>query len=131
MLAVVTLVATAVNALATHRQPTLDSKRIRSEEGWVKLTAYCPCPRCCGRYSDGIAKSGVRPAHRFTVAADVSVFPMGTILEVDGLGEVMVQDVGSAVRGLHLDVFHSTHEGALRFGVKRARYRVLHEPRSK
>lgn len=127
MAAIVVAIVLSYNGHATASQ--LNPNRFRSERGWVKLTAYCPCTRCCGPRAKGIAKSGVRPAAGFTVAADINVFPMGTILNVDGLGEVMVQDIGSGVRGHHLDVFHGSHASAIRFGVKRARFQVVHVPK--
>ena len=101
-------------------------------ERWlsVKMTSYCHCPICCGKWSKyKKTRGGVTPAHRFTVAADRRVFPIGSILYVEGLGEVMVQDVGGAVRGLHLDLYQSTHTQARAWGVRNVRVRVLHTPK--
>jgi 3D (Asp-Asp-Asp) domain-containing protein len=106
-----------------------------TEGGWVrvKLTGYCGCQICCGKYAiHNRTSTGVRPVRFFTVAADPGVFPPGTILHVPGVGRVMVQDKGSAVRGLHLDVYHGRephhHEEARRFGVRHTNVQIVHIP---
>lgn len=102
----------AANASATDRQ------RVR-----VKATAYCGCDRCT--HGLGVTKAGTTPVEGFTIAADPSVFPIGTILMVDGR-EMMVHDIGSAVRGLHIDVYHEGHRDAVRWGVRHITVEVIH-----
>lgn len=85
-------------------------------------TAYCPCKRCCGRFSDGITASGhkIRPGDRF-VAAPCEI-PFGTMLRVPGYNngrQVPVLDRGRLITGNHIDVFFNSHEEALRWGVQR------------
>lgn len=95
----------------------------------VKLTAYCSCSKCCGKWSEANkTAAGVTPKRFFTVAADTSVYPFGTILRIPGIGQVMVQDTGSAVKGFHLDVYfgRDRHQDALRFGVRYAMVEVIH-----
>ena len=87
----------------------------------MRVTAYCPCPKCCGKYSDGVTACGhkIRPGDRF-VAADKK-YPFGTEMIVGGYnhGEaVKVLDRGGAIREDRLDVFFPSHEQALQWGVK-------------
>lgn len=92
-----------------------------SERGWlpVRLTAYCACEKCCGRWARfGLTKSGVRPRQGVTVAADPKVWPLGSVLLVRGIGYVRVEDTGSGVMGPHLDIYLERHQDALDFGVK-------------
>lgn len=58
-----------------------------------------------------------------TVAADTSKLPMGTCVEIEGLGQRVVEDVGSAIKGHRLDVFFGSHAEALEFGRKVLRVR--------
>ena len=79
--------------------------------GIYKISAYCPCEKCCGK-TDGITASGVKASPNRTVAVDG--IPFGTRLLIDG-NEYIVEDrVGSGKR--LIDVFFSTHDEALNSG---------------
>jgi 3D (Asp-Asp-Asp) domain-containing protein len=63
-----------------------------------------------GQEGYGITKSGVR-VHRgrySTIAADTSVFPIGTIMNIPGYGFGVVADTGGAIRGHRLDLFFNS-----------------------
>lgn len=89
------------------------------------VTAYCPCPKCCGEWSDGFTYSGELAHEGVTVAADLNKYPLGTRLYIEGLGERIVQDRGGAINGNKLDVFFYNHEAALQFGRQELRVEVL------
>jgi 3D (Asp-Asp-Asp) domain-containing protein len=87
----------------------------------MRVTAYCPCPKCCGQYSDGITACGhkIQPGDTF-VAADRR-YPFGTEFLIPGYSNsqpVQVLDRGGAIKGNRLDVFFATHQEALEWGVK-------------
>ena len=92
-------------------------------ERWPRrmlVTAYCPCPECCGPDARGITASG-RPVsangERF-VAADRDI-PFGTMLVIPGYNDgrpVEVLDRGGAIKGNRLDVYFPTHAEARRWG---------------
>ncbi len=87
----------------------------------MRVTAYCPCPKCCGEYSDGITACGykIRPGDTF-VAADRR-YSFGTEMLIPGYSNsraVKVLDRGGAIKGNRLDVFFATHQEALEWGVK-------------
>ena len=87
----------------------------------MRVTAYCPCEKCCGKYSDGITACGhkIRPGDAF-VAADKQ-YSFGTEMLIPGYTNgqpVKVLDRGGAIRGDRLDVFFHSHEEALKWGVK-------------
>jgi 3D (Asp-Asp-Asp) domain-containing protein len=93
--------------------------------GWeilkMRVTAYCPCTKCCGRHADGITACGheVCAGDRF-VAADRR-YAFGTEMVIPGYngdGAVKVLDRGGAIRGDRLDVFFNTHKEALKWGVQ-------------
>lgn len=87
----------------------------------MRVTAYCPCPKCCGGYSDGITASGYKIRRPdFLVAADRK-YPFGTEVIVPGYKSgqpVKVLDRGHVIRGNRLDVFFNSHQEALKWGVK-------------
>lgn len=108
----------------------------------VKTTGYCACGTCCGwkfnwfglpvhtsgpnknRFKRiGQTASG-RMARPGTVAADLSVFPMGTRVYVPGYGWGRVEDIGGAVKGHHLDLFFLRHGTAKKWGVQTRRVRI-------
>lgn len=58
----------------------------------------------------GVTYSGVKVKRDLysTVAADLNVFPLGTILFVPGYGYGVVADTGSAIKGNRLDLYYET-----------------------
>lgn len=105
------------------------------EEVWttVTATAYCPCKKCCGVWAEnrpnGIVytASGAIAQEGVTIAADWDVYPPGTVLQVEGLGEYIVQDRGGAIKGLKIDVYFEDHDDALQFGHQEVRIKVISE----
>jgi 3D (Asp-Asp-Asp) domain-containing protein len=87
----------------------------------MRVTAYCPCSKCCGRFSDGITACNyhIQNGDRF-VAADKR-YPFGTEMIIPGYNTskpVEVKDRGGAIKNDKLDVFFNTHEQALAWGVQ-------------
>jgi len=91
---------------------------VRHDVRTFRVTAYCPCEKCCGRFADGITASGhvIKPGDCF-VAAPKGI-PFGTVLNIPGYGKVPVWDRGGAVTDGRLDVYFDTHQEALEWGVK-------------
>lgn len=110
-----------------QEQPAQEKAKTSDKEGdkWqtvsMRVTAYCPCSKCCGEYADGQTACGhkIRPGDAF-VAAD-SRYAFGTEMIIAGYGNdqpVKVLDRGGAIRGDRLDVFFHSHEEALEWGVQ-------------
>jgi len=96
----------------------------------MRVTAYCPCPKCCEKYSDGVTASGhkIRKGD-FFVAADRK-YPFGTEMIIPGYnnGEVVkVLDRGGAIDGDQLDVFFGSHQEALEWGVRNIDVKIRNE----
>jgi 3D (Asp-Asp-Asp) domain-containing protein len=102
----------------------------RTRQILMEVTAYCPCPRCCGEWADGITASGKPVSYnnsRF-VAADTRMLPFGTELIIPGYNggrPVEVQDRGGAIKGHKLDLFFPTHQEALQWGRQRLMVTVV------
>ena len=87
----------------------------------MKVTAYCPCSKCCGSSADGITASNHRIEAGDTFAAADRNYPFGTEMIIPGYNNnqpVKVLDRGSAIYGNHIDVFFPTHQQARQWGVK-------------
>ena len=121
---------------------------IRPDEGEVvelTVTGYCNCGSCCGWrrkwflfgspvYDYGKMKGKPKIVGRTasgttarpgTLAADVRVFPFGTRMEIPGYGTGVVEDIGGAVKGNHVDAWFESHEEARAWGVKKLKARVV------
>ncbi len=87
----------------------------------MKVTAYCPCSKCCGKFADGITASNHRIEAGDTFAAADRKYPFGTEMIISGYNNdrsVEVLDRGSAITGNHIDIFFPTHQQARQWGVK-------------
>ena len=80
-----------------------------------KITAYCPCSKCCGK-STGRTASGTKATAGRTIAAP-SNFAFGTKLNIGG-HVYTVEDRGGAIKGNKIDIFVSSHQEALQWGVR-------------
>jgi 3D (Asp-Asp-Asp) domain-containing protein len=81
-------------------------------------TAYCVT---------GVTKSGVRVSSGI-VAADPSVLPIGSIIEIDAgqySGIYAVMDTGGSVKGHRIDIFIPDYDEAVAFGARRISVRIL------
>lgn len=105
------------------------------EPEWIEAvaTAYCSCEICCEEWAldrpDGIVytASGAEAVQGVTIAADWSIYPPGTVLFVEGLGEMVVQDRGGAIQGQKIDVYFESHDDALQFGRQNVRFCIVND----
>lgn len=87
--------------------------------GHFRVTAYCPCRRCCGRWAKYQRTASGLPARGPLMAIDPRVLNMGDEFYVQGLGWKTAADTGSAIKGRRLDILMKSHRDAERFGVKK------------
>lgn len=93
-----------------------EEKTEEGEEMVIMAFAYCPCIECCGK-DDGITSTGTQAMPGRTIAVDPLVIPYGSRVVIDG-NTYIAEDCGGAIKGNTIDVFHSTHQEALQWGVK-------------
>ena len=89
----------------------------------MTATAYAPGPLDNGKWNNltyvgGIVKHGV-------VAVDPRVIPMGTKLWVEGYGEAVADDQGSAIKGNRIDLAFDDRKDALDYGIQNVKIYVL------
>lgn len=119
-----------ITIVTTTTETVVEPQETLVSLGEYRLTAYCPCSKCCGKYgenrptdADGnlivVTASGKYAKANWTVAADTSVLPFGTRIYINGY-EYEVQDRGGAVKGNKIDIYFDDHQDALNFGVQYA-----------
>lgn len=90
----------------------LDLSQYPTQE--VVATGYTAGRESTGKHpgdpSYGITYSGVKVRRDLysTIAADTSIFPIGTILFIPGYGYGVVADTGSAIKGYKLDLYYNS-----------------------
>ena len=99
--------------LIVQAEPTIE----RIALGEFKTTAYCPCPVCCGEWADGLTYTETVATEGRTIAVDPDVIPLGSIVEINGV-EYVAEDIGGAIKDNRIDIFFSSHEDALEWGVQ-------------
>ncbi len=104
-----------VQKTVTSRASTLPRTSNSTGGTTFKITAYCPCAKCCGK-ATGRTAAGTKATAGRTVAAS-SQFAFGTKLNIGGHTYV-VEDRGGAVKGNKIDIFVNSHAEALQWGVR-------------
>lgn len=94
-----------------------------SNSAVFKVTHYCGCSKCCGKWSGNseskaIGAAGTELKPYKSVAVDKELIPFGTKFYDTQGNEYIAEDTGSGVKGYHIDLFVGNHEEALNFGVK-------------
>ncbi|MDI7743875.1 ubiquitin-like domain-containing protein [Lysinibacillus fusiformis] len=93
-----------------------------SKEFYVTATAYTAgCSGCSGVTATGLTlRDGMK-----VIAVDPSVIPLGTKVWVEGYGNAIAADKGSAIRGNKIDVFVGSKQQANSWGRKKVRIKIL------
>ncbi|MBO5389259.1 MAG: hypothetical protein J6A59_14235 [Lachnospiraceae bacterium] len=111
-----------VTAGAPAQYTYADENGTYTSLGIFELTAYCPCPICCGIYSNmtnPTTASGTRATQGRTIATDTSVIPFGTQVVINGK-IYTAEDTGGAIKGNRIDIYFESHTEALYFGRQKA-----------
>lgn len=103
-----------------------DTKSVKPVSlGKFKLTAYCPCKKCCGKWANnrpnGIVYGAIGEELKegYSVAVDPNVIPYRTEVIING-HTYKAQDCGGGINGNEIDVYFESHNEALEFGVQYA-----------
>ena len=84
--------------------------------GNFRITHYCACTKCCGKWGNATAWAGeIVPG--YTIAVDPKVIPKLSTVYIDGYGYRRAEDCGGAIKGNKIDVAVSNHSEAMKMGV--------------
>lgn len=110
---------TAKSAPANLTPPVSTEKELL-----VTATAYTAyCKGCSGTTAYGIDLRA-NPNQK-VIAVDPKVVPLGTKVWVEGYGEAIAGDIGSAIKGHKIDVFIPSYDNAMDWGVQKVKIRIL------
>lgn len=133
---IVTIAQTAVQETAEPEETETPKK---TYIGQFTVTAYCSCEICCGEWANnrpnGIVytASGAEAKDGVTVGAAWDVLPVGTVIEIEGLGQRIVQDkpadwIVERYNGKIIDAYFGSHEAALEYGKHTVDVWIIEDP---
>lgn len=96
----------------------------KRQYGCIGPPVYAYGPLKGKRKRVGITADGTK-AKKGTIAADIQKYPFSTKMYVPGYGWGEVHDVGSAIKGDHIDVFFPSHKDAMKWGKKYLKVTIL------
>lgn len=111
-----------VNTPITEPTPVVEAVATIDFEdmGAFTVTAYCGCEKCCGEWSSYpvVGAGGVELVEGLHCA---SPLPLGTIVEIEGVGFYEVQDrtakwIVEKYDGKIIDIYFENHDDAVEFG---------------
>ena len=117
------------NNITTETETDKESDTNQANEpvslGNFKLTGYCKCSLCCGKWANnrpngvvyGAIGEELKEGH--SIAVDPTVIAYRTEVIING-HTYKAQDCGGAIKGNRIDVYFETHNDALEFGVQYA-----------
>ena len=89
---------------------------------YVKSTAYS----ATNGASTASGRKAVRNAGGYsTIAVDPRIIPLGTKLYIEGYGNAIASDTGSAIQGKVIDLFFNTNAQACSWGVRYLKIHIL------
>jgi len=91
----------------------------------VKATAYSAFGGANNTYTASGQKAVRDPNGYSTIAVDPRVIPLGTRLYVEGYGNAIASDTGSAIKGNYIDLFFNTNQEACGWGVHDVTVHIL------
>ncbi|MCE5285461.1 MAG: 3D domain-containing protein [Pelosinus sp.] len=89
----------------------------------MTATAYAPGFQDNGHWNNLTYMGGT--IHHGVVAVDPSVISMGSKLWIEGYGEALAVDQGSAIKGSRIDLAFDNRQDALDYGIKNLKVYVL------
>ena len=94
-----------------HYGVTTARTRTRRPLGAFTLRAYSASPQAR-------TATGTTPTNGRTIAVDPRVIPLGTVIEIEGIGKRVAEDTGGRVKGKKLDMFLPSVQACTQFGVQ-------------
>ncbi len=89
-------------------------QNLPQEKFTINASAYTAAADECGK-SDGITASGLKVQEKRTLACPPA-FPFGAKVQIEGIGTLVCEDRGGAIKGNHFDIYVETKKEAFAFG---------------
>lgn len=119
--------------LVTVTSEEVEPEILYEDLGVCRVTAYCSCVKCCGKWALNRPNGIVYGAEGTELIAGISCaspLPFGTILEIEGLGQYVVQDrIAQWVLDEYgdncVDIYFDSHEEACAFALQYLNVKVV------
>ena len=87
--------------------------------GEFKITGYCGenYPHICNNGDSTYTATMTKPQEGRTIAVDPNVIPYGSKVRINGIVYI-AEDCGGAIKGNRIDIFFTSHDRALSYGVQ-------------
>lgn len=89
-------------------------KSLPTEKFTVNASAYTAAADECGK-NDGITASGIKVKENRTLACPPQ-YPFGAKVKIEGVGTLVCEDRGGAIKANHFDIYVETKKEAFAFG---------------
>lgn len=66
--------------------------------------------------------------HSGAIAADPRILPIGTVVQIDGMGTFTVKDTGGAIKGNRIDIWMPSNAQAMKFGRRHVLLKIISKP---
>ncbi len=114
--------ANIINIKSTNKSSSRGSSSASGKIIFVKSTAYS----ASNGASTASGRKTVRNAGGYsTIAVDPHIIPLGTKLYIEGYGNAIAADTGSAIQGKVIDLFFNTNAEACNWGVRYLKIHIL------
>lgn len=91
--------------------------RAATHSGTFRITAYCGCRECNGKWYGCPTASGTDYVQGRTIAVDKHQIPLGTHVWVNG-HEYVAEDTGKHINWDCIDIYFDDHNTASDFGIQ-------------
>lgn len=106
-------VAQQAEAPTEAETQSAEDKKLGKSLGNFKLTGYCACRKCNGKWTGSPTALGTKLTPGRTIAVDPRVIPLGSWVYININGEgwhkYRAEDTGSAIKGHRIDVCAPSH----------------------
>jgi 3D (Asp-Asp-Asp) domain-containing protein len=106
-------VAQQAEAPTEAETQSAEDTRLGKSLGNFKLTGYCACRKCNGKWTGSPTALGTKLTPGRTIAVDPKVIPLGSWVYININGEgwhkYRAEDTGSAIKGHRIDVCAPSH----------------------
>ena len=92
---------------------------LQTEEEWLEFsaTAYC---------LTGVTWSGLEVSEKL-IAVDPKVIPIGSVVEIEGIGRVIAADTGGLIKKQKIDIYIPDYDDCIQWGVRPVKLKIIHE----
>lgn len=101
-------------------------EKVEKDVEWFYFVATGYSANDPAQGTNSITATG-KEVHEGIVAVDPNIIPLGTKIEVKGLGTFVAEDTGGKIKGNRIDIFFDSKKEAKEFGKKGVWVRILDE----